>query len=127
MDTRNLQGCHKKTVQDLPSGLIVIRTKEYLTLLNLIDEKKQVKATELLFLDIYSNLLAVNDYNYRTTGQKFSEKEKKELCALIKPLEDLGRSELLASIPDTTLAPSFRSEVNDLKKSCVERQNKSTQ
>ena len=119
---RNLQGQLQESVQDLPPFLVTIHTKEHLTLLTLIEEQKESKTSELLFLLLMGDLRAVNDLDHRSRGQRISVEDKKELCALITPLENLGHSKLIASLPDAKLAPSFRAEVNTLKESCVRRQ-----
>ena len=104
-------------IQDFPF-LVTIYTKEYLFLLELIEKQKVDKATEFLFIRLLGNLRIANDYDRIAIGPKLSEDNRKELCDLTTRLENLGKSELIASVPDASLTHYFQTESNVLAKSC---------
>jgi hypothetical protein len=119
LGVHNQQAQPKQEVEDLPAFLVKIDTREHFYLLTLIEKQKIDKATEYLFLRIMGNLQAVNDIDRRKTGPKFSVDDHKELCDLLTPLQSLGKSEFIATVPDRALIPNFQAEVSALAQSCA--------
>jgi hypothetical protein len=105
---------------DLPPLITIIDMKKTLSLLQLIADKKEDKAVELLYLLIDGHLTTINFEFKNAHGSKLNKTEKSEVCSMLNSLRGIERSKIASSfsIREPHLLNHIRENILELGSSC---------